>query len=56
MGLEQYKEHVATRNHKHNLFKLQDERQKRKPLEADYNIDLTDNELKAHFDRILRDR
>ncbi len=56
MGLEQYKEHIAARKHKHNLFKLQDERHNRKPFIADYNIDLTDNELKALFDLREQDK
>lgn len=47
MGLEQYKEHIATRKHKKSLFKLQGERNRRRPLQVDYNVNLTDNELKA---------
>ncbi len=56
MGLEQYKEHIATRKHTRNLFKLRDKRHKRKPLKVDYNIDLTDDELKALFDLRQQDR
>ncbi|XP_026146908.1 uncharacterized protein znf106b isoform X2 [Carassius auratus] len=50
MGLEQYKEHIATEMHKQNLFKLQDKRHKREHFKADYNIDLKDTEIKALFD------
>ncbi|KAL1253649.1 hypothetical protein QQF64_015878 [Cirrhinus molitorella] len=50
MGLEQYKEHITTRTHTKNLFKLIDNRRKREPLEVDYNIDLNDNELEIVFD------
>ncbi len=56
MGLEQYKEHVAARKHKHNLFKLQHKRHNRKPFKVEYNIDLTDNELKALFDLREQDK
>ncbi|XP_058612078.1 uncharacterized protein znf106b isoform X2 [Onychostoma macrolepis] len=50
MGLEQYKEHIADRNHTQNLFKLnQNKRRKRKSFKPDYNIDLTDNELESLF-------
>ncbi|XP_016404269.1 uncharacterized protein LOC107737316 [Sinocyclocheilus rhinocerous] len=56
MGLEQYKEHIATRKHKQSLFKLHGKRNKRKPLQVDYNINLTDNELKALYDLRQQDR
>ncbi len=56
MGLEQYKKHIATRKHAQNLFKLRDKRHERKPFKVEYNIDLTDNELKALFDLRQQDR
>ncbi|XP_042603418.1 uncharacterized protein znf106b [Cyprinus carpio] len=53
MGLEQYKEHIAAQTHTQNLFQLQDKRHKRKPFKADYNVDMTDNDL---FDLRKQDR
>ncbi|XP_050995371.1 uncharacterized protein znf106b isoform X2 [Labeo rohita] len=50
MGLEQYKEHITTRKHQQNLIKLRGKRQKKLPLQVDYNIDLNDNELKVLCD------
>ncbi|XP_073708851.1 uncharacterized protein znf106b [Garra rufa] len=54
MGLEQYKEHITTRRHNHNMFSLSAKRKKGKPLQVDYNIDL--NESNAVYDLRKQDR
>ncbi|XP_043075125.1 zinc finger protein 106 [Puntigrus tetrazona] len=50
MGLQQYKEHITLPKHRHNLFKLKHKRLKRKPLDVNYNTEMTDDEMKALYD------
>ncbi|XP_051731389.1 uncharacterized protein znf106b isoform X1 [Ctenopharyngodon idella] len=45
MGLEQYKEHIATRKHTYRLYTLHKKRKEQKGLQVNYDIDLTDEEF-----------
>ncbi|KAK7150360.1 hypothetical protein R3I93_011577 [Phoxinus phoxinus] len=48
LGLELYKEHIATRKHTYSLYKLHNNRRKEQIYpQVNYNIDLTDEEFTA---------
>lgn len=47
LGLEQYKEHIATREHTFSLYKLHNKRKGQRYPQVNYNIDLTDEEFIA---------
>lgn len=46
LGLELYKEHIATRKHTFRLYKFHNKRRKEQRYsQVNYNIDLTDEEF-----------
>ncbi|XDV42133.1 hypothetical protein PO909_010859 [Leuciscus waleckii] len=47
LGLELYKEHIATRKHTYSLYKLHNRRKEQRYPQVNYNIDLNDEEFIA---------